>query len=121
MLARAAAGRFRVAGAGAHPFASGLGPLNPGQRYEAIGAEYASVARRQLVFGLHVHVAIRGADRALAVYNALRSHLPELAALAANAPFYEGHDSGLGVGPLADLRAAATPGRAARPRQLGRL
>jgi carboxylate-amine ligase len=92
--ALAAAG-FRLAGAGAHPFAHGVGPLNAGPRYEAIGAEYASVARRQLVFGLHVHVAIRGADRALAVYNALRSHLPELAALAANAPFYEGRDSGL--------------------------
>lgn len=86
---------FRLAGAGAHPFASGSGPLNPGARYEAIGAEYASVARRQLVFGLHVHVALPGADRALAVYNAVRSHLPELAALAANAPFYEGSDSGL--------------------------
>ena len=88
-------GRFRLAGAGAHPFASGSGPLNPGPRYEAIGAEYAAVARRQLVFGLHVHVAVRGADRALAVYNALRSYLPQLAALAANAPFYEGADSGL--------------------------
>jgi carboxylate-amine ligase len=94
-LAGAVAGRFRVAGAGAHPFAAGHGPLNPGERYDAIGAEYAAVARRQLVFGLHVHVAIRGAERALAVYNALRSHLPELAALAANAPFYEGRDSGL--------------------------
>ena len=90
----AAAGSL-VAGAGAHPFASGSGPLNPGPRYEAIGAEYASVARRQLVFGLHVHVAVRGAERALAVYNALRSYLPELAALAANAPCYEGRDSGL--------------------------
>jgi glutamate---cysteine ligase / carboxylate-amine ligase len=94
-LVAAVEGRFRLAGAGAHPFASGSGPLNPGLRYEAIEAEYASVARRQLVFGLHVHVAIRGADRALAVYNALRSYLPELAALAANAPFYEGRDSGL--------------------------
>ena len=94
-LAAAVAGRFRLAGAGAHPFAAGTGPLNPGPRYEAIGAEYAAVARRQLVFGLHVHVAIRGADRALAVYNALRSYLPELAAVAANAPFYEGRDSGL--------------------------
>jgi glutamate---cysteine ligase / carboxylate-amine ligase len=94
-LAAAAGAAFRIAGAGAHPFASGSGPLNPGPRYEAIGAEYASVARRQLVFGLHVHVAIRGVDRALAVYNALRSYLPELAALAANAPFYEGRDSGL--------------------------
>jgi carboxylate-amine ligase len=94
-LEQAVAGRFRLAGAGAHPFASGSGPLNPGPRYEAIGAEYAAVARRQLVFGLHVHVAIGGAERALAVYNALRSHLPELAALAANAPFYERRDSGL--------------------------
>jgi glutamate---cysteine ligase / carboxylate-amine ligase len=94
-LARAVAGRFRVAGAGAHPFASGRGPLNPGARYEAIGAEYAAVANRQLVFGLHVHVGVAGGDRALAVYNALRSHLPDLAALAACAPFYEGRDSGL--------------------------
>jgi glutamate---cysteine ligase / carboxylate-amine ligase len=94
-LALAVAGRYRVAGAGAHPFASGHGPLNPGPRYEAIGAEYASVANRQLVFGLHVHVGLPGADRALAVYNTLRSHLPDLAALAANAPFYEGRDSGL--------------------------
>jgi carboxylate-amine ligase len=94
-LEQAVAGRFRLAGAGAHPFAAGSGPLSPGPRYDAIGAEYAAVARRQLVFGLHVHVAIRGADRALAVYNAMRSHLPELAALAANAPFYEGRDSGL--------------------------
>ena len=94
-LAAAAAPRFRLAGAGAHPFAAGTGPLNAGPRYEAIEAEYAAVARRQLVFGLHVHVAVRGADRALGVYNALRSYLPPLAALAANAPFYEGQDSGL--------------------------
>jgi carboxylate-amine ligase len=94
-LAAAAAPRFRLAGAGAHPFAAGSGPLNRGPRYEAIEAEYASVAHRQLVFGLHVHVAVRGADRALAAYNALRSYLPQLAALAANAPFYEGADSGL--------------------------
>jgi carboxylate-amine ligase len=40
-------------------------------------------------------VAVGGHARSLAVYNALRSHLPELAALAANAPFYAGRDSGL--------------------------
>ena len=92
---RTLAARFRLAGAGVHPFASALGPLNRDTRYAAIGAEYATVANRQLVFGLHVHVAIPGAARALAVYNALRSYLPDLAALAANAPFYEGRDSGL--------------------------
>jgi carboxylate-amine ligase len=53
------------------------------------------VARRQLVFGLHVHVALDGPDEALAVYNAIREQLPALAALGANAPYYEGRDSGL--------------------------
>jgi carboxylate-amine ligase len=38
---------------------------------------------------------VPGADRALAVYNAARDYLPWLAALAANAPFYEGSDTGL--------------------------
>ena len=43
---------------------------------------------------LQVHVAIGDADATLAVYNALRGYLPELAALAANAPFYAGRDTG---------------------------
>jgi glutamate---cysteine ligase / carboxylate-amine ligase len=104
-LSAAAGGLGVLAGAGAHPFASVEGELARGARYGAIEREYGAVARRQLVFGLHVHVAVRGADRALAVFNAMRSYLPEIAALAANAPFYSGVDSGLAsVRPkLADL------------------
>jgi carboxylate-amine ligase len=94
-LAAACAGLGRLAGAGAHPFANPLGVLNPGERYERTLADYGDLARRQLVAGLHLHVAIGDADRALAVYNALRGHLPELAALAANAPFHGGRDTGL--------------------------
>jgi carboxylate-amine ligase len=95
-LAAAADGLgLRLAGAGAHPFAATEGELTPGGRYDAIAAEYGVVARRQLVYALQVHVAVRPADRALAVYNALRAHLPELAALAANAPFHGGADTGL--------------------------
>jgi carboxylate-amine ligase len=94
-LADAADGIGLLAGAGAHPFAAAQGALSNGARYEALLREYGPVARRQLVFGLHVHVAVRPADRALAVFNALRSYLPLLAALGANAPFYCGVDSGL--------------------------
>ncbi|HEY0516452.1 MAG TPA: glutamate-cysteine ligase family protein, partial [Solirubrobacteraceae bacterium] len=75
--------------AGVHPCAPAEAELNSGARYERLAAEYGAVARRQLVCGLHLHVRISGADRALAVYNALRAHLPELAALAANAPLHE--------------------------------
>ena len=94
-LATAASGVGRLAAAGTHPFAPPLGELNGGERYEAIVREYGSVASMQQVAALQVHVAVPDHARALAVYNALRSHLPELAALAANAPFYAGVDSGL--------------------------
>jgi carboxylate-amine ligase len=88
-------GRTLVAGAGVHPFAAALGELQDGARYHELASEFASIARRQLVFGLHVHVAISGAERAVAVHDALRSYLPDLAGLAANAPFHEGRDTGL--------------------------
>jgi carboxylate-amine ligase len=94
-LVELADGDARLAAAGAHPFAASEGELSRDERYAATIAEFGSLARRQLVFGLHVHVAVRGPDRALAVHNALRSYLPELAALAANSPFHAGADTGL--------------------------
>jgi carboxylate-amine ligase len=53
------------------------------------------VVWRNNTFGLHVHVGIRGADRAIAVCNALRNFLPELLALSASSPFVEDVCSGL--------------------------
>jgi len=53
------------------------------------------VVWRNNTFGLHVHVGIRGADRAVAVTNALRNVLPELLALSASSPFVEDVVSGL--------------------------
>jgi glutamate---cysteine ligase / carboxylate-amine ligase len=93
-LASAAAG-VRLATSGAHPFAAAEGQLNEGARYERLAREYGPVIRRQLICGLHVHVGLSGAERILAVYNALRAYLPELAAVAANAPIYCGRDCGL--------------------------
>jgi carboxylate-amine ligase len=84
-----------LASAGVHPFSSGVGELNQLDRYRQTFEEYGAVASRQLVCALQVHVAVGGADRSLAVYNAARSYLPLLAALAANAPLYEGQDTGL--------------------------
>jgi glutamate---cysteine ligase / carboxylate-amine ligase len=53
------------------------------------------VVWRNNTFGLHVHVGIRGADRAIAVHDGLRPFLPHLLALSASSPFVEGVDSGL--------------------------
>ena len=53
------------------------------------------VVWRNNTFGFHVHVGIRGADRAIAVCNGLRTFLPELLALSASSPFVENVVSGL--------------------------
>jgi carboxylate-amine ligase len=53
------------------------------------------VVWRNNTFGLHVHVGIRGADRALAVTSGLRNVLPEILALSASSPFVENVNTGL--------------------------
>ncbi len=94
-LAARTQGLVALASAGAHPSSPGVGALNRLPQYERTITQFGGLARRQLVCALQVHVSVPDADRALAVYNAARSYLPWLAALAANAPFYEGRDTGL--------------------------
>ena len=85
----------RPAALAVHPFAPPEGELNPGERYARLEAEYGPIARRQLVCALQVHVAVGDADSTLAVYNELRSFLPQIAAIAAAAPFLAGQVTGL--------------------------
>jgi carboxylate-amine ligase len=103
-VARLARGRARLAaalpdglaaiGAGASPLGTETTTLHDTGRYANVSETYGFAVLRQLVCALQVHVAVRGADRALAVHNGLRSYLPETAALAANAPYHAGEDSG---------------------------
>jgi len=86
---------LRLLVAGIHPATTSWGAITDADRYRQIADEYVWAATRTLVCGLHVHVAVGGAERALAVYNALRSYLPELAALSANSPYFEGIDTGM--------------------------
>ena len=53
------------------------------------------VVWRNNSFGIHAHIGIRGADRAIAVCNAFRNVLPELLALSTSSPFIEDVASGL--------------------------
>ena len=83
--------------------ATGTHPWSPWQEQRIIDTEHYQrlkrdlgyVARRNNTFGLHVHVGVRGADRAIAACDRLRVVLPELLALSANSPFLDGRDSGL--------------------------
>jgi len=65
------------------------------EHYRRLENDLGYVARRNNTFSIHVHVGIRGADRAIAVCDRLRQVLPELLAVSANSPFLDGFDSGL--------------------------
>ena len=95
ILAERLGGEIRFASLGTHPSSTSISAVTPTRRHLEIGQELRWLARAGLPSGLHVHVAVDGAARAVAVFNSLRSYLPEIAALGANSPFYEGRDTGL--------------------------
>jgi carboxylate-amine ligase len=63
--------------------------------YNRLREELRWVAQRNSTWSLHVHVGVRGADRAIAVCDRLREVLPILLAVSANSPFLENLDTGL--------------------------
>jgi carboxylate-amine ligase len=83
--------------------ATGTHPWSPWQEQHIIDTEHYRrvaeglkyVAWRNNTFSVHVHVGVRGADRAMAVCDRVRPVLPELLALSGNSPFLDGRDSGL--------------------------
>jgi carboxylate-amine ligase len=65
------------------------------EHYRRVEEGLKYVAWRNNTFSLHVHVGVRGADRAVRVCDRLRPVLPLLLAISANSPFLDGQDSGL--------------------------
>src|SRR5436190_4359616 len=65
------------------------------EHYRRVAEGLQYVAWRNNTFGIHVHVGIRGADRAVAACDRLRNVIPELLAVSANSPFLDRRDSGL--------------------------
>jgi carboxylate-amine ligase len=87
---------FALGATGAHPWSPWQEQRiidTPHYRRVEEGLKY--VAWRNNTFSLHVHVGVRGADRAVAVCDALRPVLPTLLAVSANSAWVEGSFSGL--------------------------
>jgi carboxylate-amine ligase len=82
---------YRLSAAGTHPFARWQDQeiINT-PHYQVVESTLRYVAWRNNTFGLHVHVGINGADRAIAVNNAMRTVLPELLAFSGSSPWAEG-------------------------------
>jgi carboxylate-amine ligase len=85
-----------LAAMGTHPWANYLDQrIIHTEHYKRLREELRWVAQRNNTWSLHVHVGIRGAERAIAVCDHLRGVLPALLAASANSPFLDGQNTGL--------------------------
>lgn len=81
---------------GTHPISDWRDAIMaPVQRYAELVEQMQWLARRIQTFGVHVHVGVRGADKAIPIVNALSAYLPHFLALTASSPYWSGHDTGL--------------------------
>ena len=86
----------RFASAGTHPFSLfERQRITAKDRYRTLVDQMQYIARRELIFGMHMHVAVDDAEKAIQVSNGLIVHLPEFLALSASSPFWRGEPTGL--------------------------
>jgi carboxylate-amine ligase len=87
---------LRVGSAGTHPFSLfERQRITAKDRYHALIDQLQYVARRELIFGMHIHVAIDDPDKAIQVVNGLLPQLAPLLAMSASSPFWRGEPTGL--------------------------
>jgi carboxylate-amine ligase len=87
---------LRVGSAGTHPFSLfERQRITAKDRYRALVDQMQYIARRELIFGLHVHVAVDDPEKAIQIVNGLIGHLAELVALSSSSPFWRGEPTGL--------------------------
>src|ERR1700732_2941954 len=93
---RAAAHELRIGASGTHPFARWEDQrVVSDDRYRSLIRSLGFVARQEVVFGMHVHVARGGPEETIHVANTLRPYVPLLIGLAANSPLWRGEPTGL--------------------------
>ncbi len=87
---------MRVGSAGTHPYSLfERQRITAKDRYRALIDQLQYVARRELIFGMHVHVAVDDPEKAIQVVNGLLPQLAPLLALSASSPFWRGEPTGL--------------------------
>jgi carboxylate-amine ligase len=96
LFALAGAHGVALGATGTHPWADYREqPIIDTEHYRRVEDGLKYVAWRNNTFSLHVHLGVRGIDRAVRVCDRLRGVLPLLLAISANSPFLDGRDSGL--------------------------
>ncbi len=96
MIALARENGLLLASAATHPFSDWrTQEIHPDERYQTIVEDMQTVARANLIFGLHVHIGVEDRETAIHLMNAARYFVPHILALSTNSPFWVGMNTGL--------------------------
>lgn len=82
--------------ASTHPFADWSAQITTDKaRYTQLAADLRTVVQRQLICGMHVHVAVADEELRIDLHSQLVYFLPHLLALSTSSPFWRGRSTGL--------------------------
>ena len=85
----------RIVAVGTHPFSHpDAQAVTPKDRYRDIMHEFQELGREMVIFGCHVHIGLDDQELRVQVMSRMRVWLAPILALAANSPFWLGHDTG---------------------------
>lgn len=85
-----------IGSSGTHPFSRWEDQrIVARPRYRELVSSLRFVARQEIIFGVHVHIGMNGADRAVYVADGMRQFLPLLLALSSNSPLWRGYATGM--------------------------
>jgi len=87
---------LKILAAGTHPFSSWMEQrITPLERYLGVEQDLQDLARRNLIFGMHVHVGIEDPEFLIDAMTVSRYFLPHILALSTSSPFWNGRRTGL--------------------------
>ena len=96
VMALAAKDGLAILAAGTHPFSSWMDQqITPLERYLGVEQDLQDLARRNLIFGMHVHVGIEDPEFLIDAMTVSRYFLPHILALSTSSPFWIGRTTGL--------------------------
>jgi carboxylate-amine ligase len=82
--------------ASTHPFADWSRQITTDkERYTKLAADLRTVVQRQLICGMHVHIAVPDDEVRIDLHSQLVYFLPHLLALSTSSPFWRGRSTGL--------------------------
>ena len=87
---------LEILAAGTHPYSSWMDQqITPLERYLGVEQDLQDLARRNLIFGMHVHVGIEDREFLIDAMTVSRYFLPHVLALSTSSPFWIGRNTGL--------------------------